>query len=366
MINRRGVVIGIGLTAAGLPVPSQAELDRNGLAKLAEERQLFFGSSVRTSSLSTDRDYDRTLDGECDLIVCAEMHWRLLSPAPGITSFDAPEKTLNWATARHKKLRGHTLIWHGQTPTWFTEITGRDAAVRALEEHVRLLCSHFAGRIHSWDVVNEPIQGGGLRKNIFLDKIGPEYIEIAFGVAREADPNALLVLNEFHLEYEDPDHRRRRQALLNVVDTLLKRKAPLDVIGLQSHLLAGPGAKFDQKLFSGFLQELADRKLRIMITELDVTDRDLPGEVSIRDQLVADLYERYLDVVLGNTSTLGVITWGITDRDSYPGGFLTRGDKPNIPRPDGLRPRPLLFDINYERKPAYWAVARALRNAPNR
>jgi len=98
------------------------------------------------------------------------MQWHNVSPTPTSTDLSRADAVYSWASQRDIKFRGHALVWHGQAPDWFADTPNRDAAIRALRNHVHTMCSHFAGRIHSWDVVNEAIGGGGLRKTVFLDK----------------------------------------------------------------------------------------------------------------------------------------------------------------------------------------------------
>ena len=153
---------------------------------------------------------------ECHLVVSGlEMQWRNVSPTPTSTDFSRADAVYSWASDHEIKFRGHALVWHGQAPEWFADLRDRDAATRALRDHVHAMCRHFAGRIHSWDVVNEAIQkGDSLRKTVFLEKIGPGYLDVAFRAAREADRHALLTLNEFGVEYDDPDSQQssRRDA----------------------------------------------------------------------------------------------------------------------------------------------------------
>ena len=262
--------------------------------------------------------------------------------------------------------RGVPLVWHHQTPSWFKSLPDRAAVIQALRAHIHGTCAHFAGKVQSWDVVNEAIltKGGinGLRKNVFLEKIGPEYLDIAFRTAREADPRALLVLNEYGIEYNSPGSLERRRALLAVVDGFKRRNTPIDAIGIQSHLETKSLDRIDQASVAGFLKEISDRGLKVMITEMDVVDRSAPGDIPQRDAQVAAVYKRYLDAALDNPALIAVITWGLTDRESW----IVRGDVKNFKRNDGLPARPLPFDDEYRPKKAYLAIAESLRAAPIR
>src|SRR5262249_10325560 len=151
-----------------------------------------------------------------------------------VTNLAKPDAARRWAFAHGMKLKGHALLWHLQTPAWFTTLQDRAAALRALQGHIQTMCGHFAGSMQSWDVVNEPLEIGdradGLRMTPFMKQIGPEYLDDAFRTAREADGKALLLLNENSLEYDVPDQRAKRRAMLNLIDGFKRRNTPLDAV----------------------------------------------------------------------------------------------------------------------------------------
>jgi endo-1,4-beta-xylanase len=204
--------------------------------------------------------------------------------------------------------------------------------------------------------------GCGQRAHVFLDKIGPEYLDIAYHTARASDPKALLVYNEFDVEMEKPDQLEKRRVMFDLIDGFKKRGVPIDAIGLQSHLFFDDMQHFDEKAFSRLLDEIASRGLQIMLTELDCVDNGTPSDIAALDAAVASVYRSYLDVALANRAVTSVITWGVSDRMSW---IVSVGD-PRTKRPDGLRPRPLPFDAEMRPKPVYWAIVDALKNAPPR
>ena len=365
-LSRRRFLLAAAQAALLAPGLAQAT-PISGLRQIAASRGLLYGSMIRGRLLGTDRAYADLAARECNLFVCRELHWDDVEPRPLVDDFAQPDADAAWAGAHDMAFRGHALLWGEHVPLWFRPLPDRAAAVRALSDHIARVCRHFAGRMQSWDVVNEAIKlasrrSDGLRRTDFLDLIGPEYLDIAFHAARENDPRARLVLNEFDLELDLPRHRNRRRALFDLLDGFRKRGTPIDTIGLQSHLNTELMPHFDEKVFDGFLNELAARGLDIMITELDVIDRSAPADIAKRDAQVAASYRRYLDVALANRAVKAVITWGLSDRDSW----ITNGKYPETIRADGLTPRPLPFDVDYRPKPAYVAIAEALNAAPQR
>ena len=369
LINRRGFLMAAAASAACRPVFAAAEPApaTPGLRNIAAKSGLLYASYIDPWELKDEADYEAVCAHECGLMVDGRMDWDHLQPTADRHDFTGVDADYGWATAKGMKFRGHTLVYGERAPSWYAALPDRKAAVDALEKHVTETCRHFAGRVQSWDVVNEAIliaspRPDRLRPHVFLDKIGPEYLDIAYRTARAGDPNALLVYNEFDIEMEKPDQLEKRRVMFELIDGFKKRGVPLDAIGLQSHLFYEDMQHFDEKAFGSFLDEIASRGLQIMLTELDCVDNGAPSDIAARDTAVASVYRRYLDVALANRAVTSVITWGVSDRMSW---IISVGD-PRTKRPDGLRPRPLPFDAEMRPKPVYWAMVDALKNAPHR
>jgi endo-1,4-beta-xylanase len=166
----------------------------------------------------------------------------------------------------------------------------------------------------------------------------------------------MLVFNENRIESEDSWTERRRQAVLSLLTRLVRRRIPIHGLGIQSHFIAetnvaGPG-------FKRFLHAIEDLGLSILVTEMDVRDYHLPGDIAVRDGLVAKQYYNYLSFILQFKSVKTVLTWGLSDRSTW---LAT-----DSPRKDGLPIRPLLYDAELQPKPAFAAVMRAFDEAPRR
>jgi endo-1,4-beta-xylanase len=368
MISRRAFLASAA-AAGAVCRPASAALPLEptpGLRNIAAERGLLYGSYIDPWELKQEADYEAVCTHECGLMVTGRMDWDHLQPTPDRHDFTGVDADYDWATQNGMKFRGHTLVYGERAPKWYDALPNRDAAVKALERHVAETCRHFAGRMQSWNVVNEAIllaspRPDKLRPHVFLDKIGPDYLDIAYRTARVADPKALLVYNEFDLEMEKPDQLDKRRVFFNLIDGFKKRGTPLDAIGLQSHLFYEDMPFFDEKAFTRFLDEIAARGLQIMLTELDCVDNGAPSDITARDREIARVYRRYLDAALAHPAVNTVITWGVSDRMSW---IVSVGD-PRTKRPDGLRPRPLPFDTEDRPKPVYWAMVEALRHAPH-
>jgi endo-1,4-beta-xylanase len=280
------------------------------LRDLAKAKGLIFGASTKRPFVENDAAYSRVLEKACNFVAPeVELHWEFVSPRPTIRDYRNGDWMFAFAKERTLRVRGQTLVWHRRVAPWFG---GMDAggSTKAMAGHVSETVARYRGRVLSWDVVNEAIEPrdgrrDGLRVSPLLNQLGDRYIGDAFRSAATADPAALRILNEYGFEYESGPSLARRKALLRLLERLKRDSVPVDALGAQSHLKAR-GQPFREREYRTFLAEVAAMGLKIFITELDVDDRLVPAGRPKRDQEVADVYRRYLDVVLDEpTSTVG-------------------------------------------------------------
>jgi endo-1,4-beta-xylanase len=161
------------------------------------------------------------------------------------------------------------------------------------------------------------------------------------------------MINEYDIEYKGPRFAARRKALIALLRSLRDRGVPLHAVGLQAHLFAGRAIDRDglQKLLS----EIAELKLDVLITELDVIDAKLPGAVGERDGLVADLAGQFLQSVCDVVHPKAILTWGISDRYTWVPIYFKRSD--------GMPNRPLPLDADLKRKPLFDVIDQYRRSA---
>ncbi|MEI9886229.1 MAG: endo-1,4-beta-xylanase [Rhizomicrobium sp.] len=350
MFSRRAVLGGGGAAlataAAGAQLlrPSVRD-DAATLRGLAASRGLVFGAALANYQLRAP-DFTQAFLRDCAMLVPEyELKRFLTEPKRGQFDFTDADALFAFAGQHGLLVRGHTLVWYAANPPWLEDAvaTAKDEAVFA--DFVRAAASHYRGRMHSWDVVNEAIEpkdgrADGLRDTLWLKKFGPEYIDRAFVLAREADPGALLVYNDYALESGAPHNDARRKATLTLLEGLVARGVPVGALGLQGHLLAF-GLAIDQKKLAAFLDEVRAMGLRILITEHDVDDGNGPLDFTSRDRAVADASRRFLDVALDNPATAALLTWGLSDRFLQPDGernALLRGTPRMLPLDGALQP----------------------------
>jgi endo-1,4-beta-xylanase len=321
------VATGLATTAPFLLSPGTAHAAET-LGAAAAQSGRYFGAAV-VPSLLNDSTYSSTLEQEFSGVVAENaMKWDATEPNPGQFSFAAGDQIVNYAQSRGMIVRGHTLVWHAQQPGWVQGLTGNNLR-QAMLNHIAGVAGHWSGQIYSWDVVNEAFEWDGSRRQSNLQQqLGNGWIEEAFRAARAADPHAKLCYNDYSID----GINLKSTAIYNMVVDFRNRGVPIDCVGIQSHL----SWDSDLSSYQANLQRFSNLGVDVEITELDVG-----GSGSAQ----ANVYRTVTEACLAVTRCTGITTWGITDRHTW--------------RPNDT---PLLFDSNYQKKPAYHAVLDALND----
>ena len=318
---------------------------------IRQSRRLPYGACINIGALQKDPDYVRALETYCQQLTPeGGMYWFDLRPTRNHFNFDISDKLLAFAEASEMTMRGHTLVWYGAMPNWTKEISGTAEAERELTNHIENVVARYRGKIKTWHVVNEPIDDdkgtvGALRPSVWLQCLGPKYIDMAFRVAHQVDPSAELLLNEYDIECIGASFAARRRALLTLVRDLIARGVPLHGVGLQGHIQGK--FQIDEDGLYNFVSEIKSFGLSVHVTELDVIDKDFPGPFTVRDAMVAARAYDFLNSVFAAVRPSVIATWGITDRYTW----MPMWNK----RKDGLINRPLPLDEFYRPKPL-WSV----------
>jgi endo-1,4-beta-xylanase len=290
----------------------------------------------------------------------------------GKFNFADADEFMNFAAAQRLEVVGHCLVWakNDRTPPWFfrdgDKSASRELLLQRMKTHIDTVVGRYRGRIAMWDVVNEALDDGSpvLRPSGWSDTCGEEFIAKAFEFAHAADPNALLIYNDYNTELP---HKRAK--LVQLVKSLRDKNVPIHAIGLQGHY------EIDRVPLADIETTLVDMRrlgMKVVVSELDMDviprgrwwadggkhREELSKLNPYRDgcppevlQRQAEQYAQLFSLFRKHSDTIARVTfWNLHDGQSWLNDFPWK--RVNYP---------LLFDRSAQPKPAFEAVVRALK-----
>jgi endo-1,4-beta-xylanase len=338
---RTRVLLGVTATivvAAGLSVQGVSNAATT-LKALADARGFKMGMAIDANRINND-PYRTIVNDESNSVTPGnEMKWETTEPSRGQFNFAPGDAIVSYAQGQGKSVRGHTLVWHSQLAGWVNNITTGAELLTVMRDHIAGVAGHYAGKVVDWDVVNEPFNDDGTRRqSIFQQRIGDTYIAEALRAAKAADPTAKLYLNDYNIDGVNA----KSTAMFNLVSSLKSQGVPLDGVGIQGHLILNQVPGDMQQNIARF----ANLGLEVKITELDIR-MNTPADSTKLAQQSSD-YTRVFNACLAVSGCKGITVWGVGEPDSWiPSTFPGQGEG-------------LLYDSNYAKKPAYDAVTVAL------
>lgn len=282
-----------------------------------------------------------------------EMKIDVTEPSQGNFSLGSAWNLINFADKHAIDIRGHTLVWHQQVASWISSDGKKNdknwtkqQLTDIMRRHIDGVAGGLKGRLREWDVVNECLDddqsvvwsdpdGYKMRQSVWYNVIGEEYVESAFRMAHEADPDALLFINDYDVEFMG---QPKAEAYYNLVKSLVEKGVPIHGVGLQCHFNTG---QIDARKLQENIRRYQDLGLVCAITELDIVQTDpSAADAAVRQ---AEDYCAVVMAALQEENCKTVLIWGLCDPDSWRNN------------------NPLIYDGNIRPKEAYYAVHAALR-----
>ena len=271
------------------------------------------------------------------------------------------EKALKAAQEAGIPLRGHTLVWHSQTPEWFFSkkydpskgYVDKATMKKRMESYIKQVLTYckenYPGLVYAWDVVNEAVgdDGNYRTESMWYETYGDfSYIKDAFTFARKyAEEGTKLFLNDYN------EYIAQKRDLLYAKVVELYDAGLLDGVGMQSHWdMDFPSVD----LFETALEKYASIDgIEIQLTEIDMHNTD-DSEEGLKKQ--AERYKEFFDVITkmkreGKANITSVTFWGLKDGESWLSGSK------------GETSYPLLFTDDMEKKPCYDSILEAGKTA---
>jgi endo-1,4-beta-xylanase len=365
------LIVGISLLIISCKPATQVSKDGNDTIPAlykSFENDFYIGTAFSSSHFS-DSAYMATVVKHFNSVTAENaMKWEKIHPQPGIYHFTTSDSFIDFAEKNNIYIVGHVLVWHSQTPDWvFEDAKGkpvsRDTLLSRMHDHIKTVIGRYKGRVNCWDVVNEAIgDDNNMRKSKWYNIIGEDYVEKAFEYAREADSSAMLIYNDFSLPSAP-----RRNAVVKLIKKLQAKGIKVDGIGEQGHYHMDYPFLYE---LDSSIAAFAALGVKVMITELDINmlpfpmkdfgadvakKLDMEGQLNpyvngLPDSMQVALANRYADffrIFLKYKENINRVTfWGINDGQSWLNYWPIFG-RTNYP---------LLFDRQYQPKPAFWKL----------
>lgn len=328
-----------------LPSPS--------LKALAESKGLELGNFAMAPYLD-DQRYTDILTSQFNLaLIDNTPNWYFtdggLRPGPDEYDFEQMDRIVSFAQAHGMAIQAHHFVWGEEKwlPDWLKDGGySRDELLGLIQDHISAVGERYRGRIQQWTVVNEAFTRGRHLNGLsdwWADSIGDQsYIDESFRWARQADPNATLILNDFGNE----SINEVSDAMYAYIKEAKARGVPIDGIGMQMHIDGTHPPTKDEALAN--MNRFGELGVDVYVTEFDVNMNDVPAEGDDKDQMQGRIYYEMLRACIESDTCKSFAYLGITDRETW---------YAHLGLPD---PRPLMFDKDYQPKPAFWSTRDAL------
>ena len=317
--------------------------------------------------LNLDNDSKRIVETNFNSITAENsLKWMFIQPSPNYFNFTVADKYVDFGTKNNMHIVGHALVWHSQLADFMQNIESKAEMTKHFENHIYTLVSRYKGKINAWDVVNEAFnEDGSMRESVFYKLLGKNYIEKAFELTHNADPNVDLIYNDYNLYKKE-----KRDGVINMVKQMKSKGIKIDAVGVQAHWSLNQPSLYE---IEQIILDISKLGVDVMFTELDISVLPSPWEQvgadvsqnfsrfegdpkmdpytdklpkSVQNKL-AKRYKDIFQLFIKHSDKISRVTfWGVMDKHSWLNDFPIKG-RTNYP---------LLFNRTYQEKEAYKAL----------
>lgn len=309
------------------------------LRVLAQRKNILIGTTHATFGNAYDTRHEPILANQFNQMAI-DVAWAWIHPDRNTYDFSTVDQIVNFAKRNGMEMLGKPLIWGNSLPRWLTEgnFSG-DARITIMQDHIKTVMEPYRRIIPQWGVVTEAVgDQGELKDNFWLRNIGPDYVELAFRAARAADPDALLLYNEYGIATPGPKTDKVFEMLSE-----LRAKGLVDELGVQMHVALKRQLP-SKDVVKRTMERFKNLGLRVFVSEIDVDLAGVSRSMEERQQMQADFYRDMIEIAMeGGHSQF--LVWGFEDKTSW---LLSEGAE-----------SPHLFN-SYKPKPSFFALQEAL------
>jgi len=345
-------MIGLLLPAA-VGQAKEAKTDNETMRQYADKLDFRVGTTIQGRLWNHDPQYKQVMARDFNAGVSIVFSG-ITQPERGRFNWDPMDEAMDFAKQHHMKLMGHCLVYRNMTSSPWLNFNSPSCGGwspkeldQILKTQIQSVVHHGGDSYYAWEVVNEPMNPthNGCWSKVLGDE---DYMVKAFQYAREAAPNSLLLLNEtFGPGGID---KERADDFFALVKRLKAAGAPIDVVGTETHWEMPQLRPNYLDEFKYFLDSARKAGVKVHVTEMDVYQG--PNATAETFGKQKEIFYNVVHTCLKDSNCIGFMTWGIADRYSW----LRTSDWKNLPDA-----KPVLFDDDYQKKPAYYGVLQALK-----
>jgi len=270
--------------------------------------------------------------------------WKDIEPRQNYFDFSMGDEQVQFALSKDMVICSHLLAPSSSydNPDWVVNsYFSEDELKEILRNHIATVMNHYKGQISLWMVVEEAYLESYTGEDFLYQKFSYDYLDLAYQIARDTDPSATLIYNDY--DNHTPDGATT--GLTKQIVERLKAKGLIDGVGLEMHLDgSNPPSKQDM------INTMRGYGIPVYVTELDIDMKSVPGTQEERYSRQAEIYRDIIEACLESGVCEGFCVWGIGDKYSWLEWTSSKAD-------------PTMYDDDLNPKPAYFAVFDALAHA---